>query len=67
MAKYAEECGYMVPDAELAACQNEQADAPKETSKTCSQYNGNQDLRLEWTCDELEEYWGEEADSDTDA
>lgn len=55
MANYAEECGFTVPDAELDACLEEQADA--EDRAVCRDFGSPQAIRDEWTCAEMGEYW----------
>lgn len=55
LADYAEECGYTVPDAELEACIDEQADA--DDQKACRQSGDPQTIRTEWSCDDLEAFF----------
>jgi hypothetical protein len=58
MAKYAEECGYSVSEAELAACIDEQAgEASKEARGACRDYGSLQTIRTQLTCDDVGVYW----------
>jgi hypothetical protein len=60
MAKVAEEdCGITVPDDQLTACiESQQSIESKEDRTTCREYGGTDDIRSEWTCDQLSAYWG---------
>jgi hypothetical protein len=58
MAKYAEDCGIEISDDEIDTCIDEQAEAEKETLKSCRQNGSSEDIRNTWTCDDLLEYFG---------
>ncbi len=59
MADYATECGFTVPDAELDTCLDDFAKIEtSEDRKTCRDYGDSETIRNQWTCDELEAYWG---------
>ena len=60
MAKVAEEdCGFTVPDEQLASCidRHKSIDS-KEDRAACREYNGIEDIRSEWDCELLAEYFG---------
>ena len=56
MRDYAEDCGFTVSDEEVDACLADQKGLEREDNQTCRQF-GNR-VRDEWTCEELEAYWG---------
>ena len=65
MADYADECGFSVPDAEVAACIDAQASGlEKDDRQACRDYGSPEAIHNEWTCDELARYWGVEEDGD---
>ncbi|MBT3218238.1 MAG: hypothetical protein HN348_04050 [Proteobacteria bacterium] len=66
MAKYADECGYSVPDADIDSCMADYANAVREDLKVCSQYNGSESIQVEWSCDDLGIYWGADTEGDDD-
>jgi hypothetical protein len=67
MADYATECGFPVSDAEIDACLDEQSKVEeKEDRKACRDFNDPQALRLQWSCDELADYWVGAAAQGTD-
>jgi hypothetical protein len=57
MYDYALECGYDVSKDELKACRASQANAntPRSERKLCREYYA--DVRSEWSCDDLGDYW----------
>ena len=57
MAKYAEDCGFTVPDEDIDACIDEQADAEGELLKSCRQNGSAEDIRNNVTCEFLEDYF----------
>ncbi len=60
MAKYAEECGYVVAEAEFSACLDEQAgSASKESRASCRDYGSLATIRTQLTCDDVGIYWEE--------
>ena len=59
MADYADECGLNVPAAELDTCLDDFAKGvTKEDRKVCRDYGDAETIRKQWTCDDLEVYWG---------
>jgi uncharacterized Fe-S cluster-containing MiaB family protein len=65
MADYADECGFSVPDDQLAACIDEQASGlEKEDRQACRDFGTPEAIRNEWTCDELARYWGSDEAGD---
>ena len=57
MAKYAEDCGIEVSDSDIDACIDEQADAEKETLKSCRQNGSSEDIRTAWSCEDVLDYF----------
>jgi hypothetical protein len=59
MASYAQEdCGYTVSDAELDACVDQQSSPESETLSVCRDYGDLETIRRQWSCDDLDAYWG---------
>ncbi len=58
MADFADECGFTIPDSELDACIEEQADESGDDKRLCKDFGDAETIRNNWTCEELEEYWG---------
>lgn len=60
MAKYAEECGYVVTGAEFDQCLDEQAGAAsREARGACRDYGSLATIRTQLTCDDVGIYWEE--------
>lgn len=58
LAKYADECGYPVTQAELTACIDEQAGSESRDDRaTCREFGDVETLRAQWTCDDMAIYW----------
>jgi hypothetical protein len=55
MADYAKECSYDVSDEEIDACVEAQSD-PEDPS-VCREYGNAQQIRDEWTCEDLGLYF----------
>jgi len=63
MADFAEECGYPISDSELASCIEEQADESSDDKRFCRDFGDAETIRNNWTCEELEAYWGPEPEA----
>ncbi len=57
MYDYALECGFDVSKDELKSCRQDQANAntPRTERQLCRDHFD--DMRAEWTCDDLADYW----------
>ncbi|HHO54435.1 MAG TPA: hypothetical protein ENK18_27085 [Deltaproteobacteria bacterium] len=64
MASYAEECGFVVSDAELDQCLSDLSSPDRQTRQTCGDFGSPDTLRSEWTCEALGSYWGDGATDD---
>lgn len=58
MADYAEECGFTLAESELPDCIVQQGDSTPEDLKSCRSFGDAATLRQEWTCEDLDIYWG---------
>ena len=57
---FAIECGIAVPQSQLIQCLEDQAGAnSRGNRKDCRQNNSPGDIRDEWTCEDMEIYWGD--------
>jgi len=63
MADFAEECGFGISDAELASCIEEHADESCDDKRFCRDFGDAETIRNNWTCEELEDYWGPEPEA----
>jgi hypothetical protein len=63
MADFAEECGFSIPESEIDACIEEQADESSDDKRYCSDFGDAETIRNNWTCEELEVYWGPEPEA----
>ncbi len=61
MAAYAEdECGITVPDAQVTACIEAQAETTDDAAlKVCRQYDSKSAIEEQWGCDELDQYFAD--------
>jgi hypothetical protein len=63
MAAYARDCGYDVPASEVAACQDAQAgDASADDRDVCREFGSRQEIREQWTCDDVAAYFERSGD-----
>ena len=60
MYDYALECGYEVSKDELKACYDAEGNAnvPRNKRQLCREFYD--DMRVEWTCEDLGDYWDED-------
>jgi len=63
MADFAQECGFGISDSELASCIEEQADESSDDKQFCRDFGDAETIRNNWTCEELEDYWGPEPEA----
>lgn len=66
MASYAEECGFVVSDAELDQCFADLGSPEREERQACGDFGSPDTIRSEWTCEVLSSYWGDDAGAGTD-
>ena len=60
MEDFAIECGIAVPNSQFIQCLEDQAGTnSRGNRKDCRQNNSPGDIREEWTCEDIEIYWGE--------
>jgi len=58
MAAYARDCGYEVPASEVSACMEAQGgDASADDRDVCREFGGRQEIREQWTCDDVAAYF----------
>ena len=57
MAVYADECGNSVTDDEVDACLESQKEISDATKDVCSEFGDSETIRVEWSCEELDQYW----------
>ena len=68
MAAYAEDCGFEVSNEEVSACIAAQSgSSSREDRAVCREAGSRGDVRDEWTCDDLSDYWARQAPVDTGA
>lgn len=58
MAAYADECGLSVPAAEVDSCVSLYSSPAKEDVEFCRDFGDLDTIRRQWTCEDLEDYWG---------
>ncbi len=57
MAEYAEECGYTVTDEDLKECyKSQKGSESRDDRAVCRAFNDEEQLRAEWSCEDLEDY-----------
>ncbi|TNE84539.1 MAG: hypothetical protein EP330_29055 [Deltaproteobacteria bacterium] len=58
MARFAEDCGHTVPQAQIQACIDAQAGAASADDRaTCREFGSLSDIEAEWTCDDVAVYF----------
>ena len=63
MAKFAEECGYTVPDEQVDACiESQKGSASSEDRAVCREFGSLPAIEQEWTCDDVSIYFDSPAD-----
>ena len=60
MYDYAVECGFDVSKDELKACRQSQSNANTPRSERAQCRANYDDLRAEWSCDDLGDYWDDQ-------
>ena len=64
MAKFAEDCGHDITRAERNLCYEGQRGAESKSDRAvCREYGGVKNIEAEWTCDDVDIYWDDVADS----
>jgi hypothetical protein len=69
MKNYAEDsCGITVPDGQLQTCLDEQrGKGSKDDRETCRQFGSMNAIEQNWTCEDLQDFFGSGGDTDASA
>lgn len=63
MAKFADECGYNVPDEQVDACiESQKGSASSEDRSVCREFGNLATIEEEWTCDDVSIYFANPED-----